>query len=159
MPIDQCTSFTYPGGTTNAASRSQRSKQVRVNPLKILVVDDVADTADSLAALLTLHRHDARATYDVERALLLAKDFEPDAVVLDINMPRVDGYAAAAALHRMFPWSPPRLIAFTARSAPADIAAAKQAGFDFHVSKSSDIEYLLQVLERQPSPGSDGDYS
>ena len=118
-----------------------------MTPLKVLVVDDVADTADSLAALLTLHSHNARSAYDVERALLLAKEFEPDAVVLDINMPRVDGYAAAAALHRMFPWSPPRLIAFTARSAPADIAAAKQAGFDFHVSKSSDIECLLHLLK------------
>ena len=124
--------------------------------LKILVVDDNADTAESLAALLRLHRHDAQTANDVERALQLVKDFQPDAVVLDIDMPRVDGYAAAAALHRMFATRRPRLIAFTARSTPADVAAAKQAGFDFHVSKSSDIEYLLQWLGSEFSPHSDG---
>lgn len=124
--------------------------------MKILVVDDNADTAESLAALLTLRGHDARTAYSVERALQLAGDSKPDAVVLDINMPRIDGYTAAAALHRMFPTHPPRLIAFTARSAPADIAAAKQAGFDFHVSKSSDIECLLHLLKNKLSPHSDG---
>ena len=117
--------------------------------LKILVVDDDADTAESLAALLTLRSHDARTAYDAERALQLVKDFEPDAVVLDIDMPSVDGYAAAAALHRLFPVEAqrPRLIAFTARSAPTDITAAKQAGFDLHVCKSTDIEYLLGSIE------------
>ena len=124
--------------------------------LKILVVDDDADTAESLAALLTLRPHDTRTAYDVEHALELAKEFKPDAVVLDINMPRVDGYAAAAALQRMFPTRPPRLIAFTARSSPADVTAATQAGFDFHVRKSSDIEYLLHLLESEISPHSDG---
>ena len=111
-----------------------------------MVVDDDADIADSLAALLSLRQHEARTAYDVEQALQIAQDFRPDAVVLDINMPRADGYAAAAALQQIFPKNRPRLIAFTARSAPADLAATKQAGFDFHVNKSTDTEQLLQLL-------------
>ena len=124
--------------------------------LKILVVDDDADTAESLAALLTLRGHDARTAYDVERALQLAKDFKPNTVILDINMPRIDGYAASVSLRRMFPVHRPRLIAFTARSAETDVAAAKQAGFDFHVNKSADLEYLLSLLGTESSPHSDG---
>ena len=124
--------------------------------LKILVVDDDADIAESLAALLRLRHHDVRTAYDVERGLQVAKDFEPDAVVLDVNMPRIDGYAAAAALYRIFPNRRPRLIAFTARSAPADVAAARQAGFDFHVSKSADTDDLLHLLGSEFSPYYDG---
>lgn len=114
------------------------------------MVDDDADIAESLAALLSLRHHDARTAYDVERALQIAQEFKPDAVVLDINMPRIDGYAAAAALQRIFPEQRPRLIAFTARSAPADVAATKQAGFDFHVNKSTDTEHLFQLLGSEP---------
>ena len=112
-----------------------------------MVVDDDADMAESLAALLTLRHYDARTAYDVESALQVANDFEPDAVVLDINMPRIDGYAAAAALFRIFPSAPPRLIAFTARSAPADVARARQAGFDFYVSKSLTARIFYICLE------------
>ena len=111
-----------------------------------MVVDDDADTAESLAALLTLRHHDARTAYDVERALEIVRDFKPDAVVLDINMPRIDGYAAATAIIQIFPNHRPLLIAFTARSAPVDLAAAKQAGFDFHVSKSANTEDLFHLL-------------
>src|SRR4030095_8388640 len=114
--------------------------------LKILVIDDDADIAESLAALLTLHYYDVQTAYEVEHGLQIAKSFEPDVVVLDINMPRIDGYAAAAAIYRIFPDRRPRLIAFTARSAPADRAATKRAGFDFHVSKSADTEKLLHLL-------------
>ena len=121
-----------------------------------MVVDDDADIAESLAALLTLRHHDARTAYDVERALEVARDFKPDAVVLDINMPRIDGYAAAAALYRIFPAHRPLLIAFTARSTPADVAAAMQAGFDFHVSKSADAEDLLQLIGSEFPPNSYG---
>src|SRR5687767_14828647 len=122
----------------------------------ILVVDDDPDIAESLAALLTLCHHNVRTALDVERALQIASDFKPDAVILDINMPRTDGYAAAAAVYRIFPNHRPRLIAFTARSDPADVAATKQAGFDFHVSKAADTADLLDFLESDLPPHSDG---
>lgn len=139
----------------NLAEKWRRGEPLS-HRLKILVVDDDADIAESLAALLTLRHYDVRTAYDVERALQIAKDFEPDAVVLDINMPRIDGYAAATALYRIFPNRRPRLIAFTARSAPADLVAARQAGFDFHVSKSADTEDLLHLLGSEFSPYSGG---
>ena len=124
--------------------------------IKNLVVDDDADTAESLAALLTVSHHDARTAYDVERALEIARQFKPHAVILDINMPRIDGYAAAAAFIQIFPNQRPRLIAFTARSAPVDLAAAKQAGFDFHVSKAADTEDLLHLINHDVSNYFDG---
>ena len=116
--------------------------------LKILVVDDDFDAADSLVALLALTHHDTRAAYGGEHALELAKTFEPDVVFLDMNMPRMDGYATAAAIRQMFPTGPPLLIAFTGQSQQADIAAAKKAGFDLHVSKPCDFEYLLRLLDK-----------
>jgi len=116
--------------------------------LKVLVVDDDVDAADSLAAFLTLGPYDTKAAYGGEQALSLATTFEPNVVFLDINMPRMNGYAAAKALRRMFSISPPLLIAFTGQAEPVDTAAAEQAGFDLHVRKPCDYENLLGLLEK-----------
>jgi CheY-like chemotaxis protein len=116
--------------------------------LKVLVVDDDFDAADSLAALLTLTRYDTRVAYGGEQALGLATTFEPTVVFLDINMPHMDGYATAKALRQMFPRGRPLLVAFTGQSKPADIAAAEQAGFDLHVSKPCDFDNLLHLLDK-----------
>jgi CheY-like chemotaxis protein len=116
--------------------------------LKILVVDDDVDAADSLVALLALTHHDTRSAYGGEHALALAATFEPNVVFLDMNMPRMDGFATAAAIRQMFPTDPPLLIAFTGQSQQADIAVAKKAGFDLHVSKPCDFEYLLHLLDQ-----------
>ena len=116
--------------------------------LSILVVDDDFDAADSLVALLRLTHHDTRAAYGGEQALELATTTEPDVVFLDINMPRMDGFATAAAIRRMFPTDPPLMIAFTGQPRPADVAAAEKAGFDLHVTKPCDFEYLLNLLDK-----------
>ena len=116
--------------------------------LKVLVVDDDVDAADSLAALLTLVPYDTKAAYGGEQALSLATTFEPSVVFLDINMPRMNGYVAAKALRRMFSTGPPLLIAFTGQAGAADIAAAEQAGFDLHVSKPCDFANLFGLLDK-----------
>lgn len=115
--------------------------------LKVLVVDDDHDCADSLAEILTLNQHDSLAAYGGEGALAVATTFKPDIVLLDLNMPRMDGYATARALRRLSLANPPLLIAFTALSGPADIDATKRAGFDFHVSKPCEFDDLILLLD------------
>jgi CheY-like chemotaxis protein len=119
--------------------------------VKILVVDDDPDAADSLVALLELEHHDTRAANSGEGAVALAATFKPDVVLLDINMPKMDGYATAAALRSTLP-ADTRLIAFTAQSDPQDVAAAMRAGFDSHVSKPCDFDYLNALLSGSITP-------
>jgi CheY-like chemotaxis protein len=117
------------------------------NGLKLLVVDDDVDAADSLAALLTLNHYDTRLAYGGEQALDLATTFEPNVVFLDINMPRMDGYATAIAFRQKFPARSPLLIAFTAQPKTIGALAAEHTAFDLHVSKPCDFEYLLHLLD------------
>ena len=133
-------------------SKQAGASEALVDPsrdgLKVLVVDDDVDAADSLAAFLTLGPYDTKAAYGGQQALSLATTFEPNVVFLDINMPRMDGYAAAKALRRMFSIGPPLLIAFTGQAEPVNTAAAEQAGFDLHVRKPCDYENLLGLLDK-----------
>jgi len=77
--------------------------------LRILVVDDHQDCADSLAMLLELSGHVVEQAYDGAAAIVLAHDFNPDIVFLDIAMPEMDGYEVARRLRSQFPGSRMRL--------------------------------------------------
>jgi len=76
---------------------------------KILVVDDLRDSADSLALLFDALGHQTMTSYDGQQAVDAARAFEPDIVFLDINMPVLDGYGAARSLRRVLVGSPPVL--------------------------------------------------
>ena len=78
--------------------------------LRILVVDDHQDCADSLAMLVELSGHVVETAYDGPSAIVLAHDFKPDIVLLDIAMPEMDGYEVAGRLLSQFPDSRMHLI-------------------------------------------------
>ena len=105
-------------------------------PQRILVADDHPDAADATAALLRLDGFEALAAYDGLQALQLARSFKPDLVILDIDMPGMDGYKTARALRQeQAAGSPLVLIAHTGRTQPSDQREALAAGFDHHVPK------------------------
>lgn len=116
--------------------------------IRVLVVDDNVDAADGLAAVLGSANYMARAAYDGKDALAIVPTFRPHVVLLDIDMPHMDGYATAAQLRRMSSQAPPVLIAHTANSDPASVAAAVKAGFDLHVTKPCEVRHLLRLLKR-----------
>jgi CheY-like chemotaxis protein len=68
---------------------------------RVLVVDDSQDGADTLARLLRMEGHDVRAAADGPSALAAAAAFRPDVVLLDIGLPRMDGYEVAAQLRQL----------------------------------------------------------
>jgi CheY-like chemotaxis protein len=103
---------------------------------KILVADDNGDAAEVAAELLRLRGYEVFIALDGSEALAFAYRQRPDMMILDINMPRMDGYEVASALwadppSETMPW----LIALTARTQPSDVARARQAGFDLHMAK------------------------
>jgi signal transduction histidine kinase len=124
---------------TNRDSRSTA-------PLRILVADDNHDAADSLAVMLRLEGHDVRAAYDGAEALAVAQSFPADVMVLDVGMPKVNGYEAAARV-RQQPWGRDVvLIALTGWGQDDDKRRSREAGFDHHLVKPVDLAELHALL-------------
>jgi signal transduction histidine kinase len=112
---------------------------------RILVVDDNADSADSLAMILTISGHEAQPVYTASEALVRAADYDPDVILLDIGLPDIDGYEVARRLKGR--GSHARLIAVTGYGRPEDIRRAQSAGFDSHLVKPIDPQRLLRNLD------------
>jgi CheY-like chemotaxis protein len=133
--------------TCESATRST-ADTVAPTPIgrRILVADDNQDAADSLAMILEMDGHDVRVAHDGRAALSVAQTFRPDIVLLDIGMPRLNGYEVAQAL-RQEPWGADiRLIALTGWGQESDRQRAAEAGFDCHLTKPVDPDALETML-------------
>ncbi|HSQ04411.1 MAG TPA: ATP-binding protein, partial [Burkholderiales bacterium] len=115
--------------------------------LRILVVDDNRDSADSMAALLELRGHEVRQAYEGSGALALAADFEPQIVLLDIGLPKMSGYEVAQRLRTMPALKRTKIVAMTGYGNTEDRQRAAQSGFDDHLIKPVDLTALDALLE------------
>jgi CheY-like chemotaxis protein len=115
-------------------------------PLRILVVDDNVDMANSLGRLLELEGHTITTAHDGLAALAAARKFKPNAIVLDIGLPGLDGYRVAEALRREPAFNDVRLVAVSGYGQAEDRSRAKAAGFDHHLVKPVDFGQLVSVL-------------
>jgi signal transduction histidine kinase/DNA-binding response OmpR family regulator len=114
---------------------------------RVLVVDDNHDAAQATAVLLELAGHEVKAVGDGHDALNSAPVFAPHVVLLDIGLPRLDGYAVARQLRMLDETSSACLIALTGYGQPADRGRAKEAGFDHHLTKPADPDELLRLIQ------------
>jgi signal transduction histidine kinase/ActR/RegA family two-component response regulator len=136
--------------------------QVRARRRRVLVVDDNNDCAESLRDVLRLDGHTAVVVNDGPAALSTLDDFPADVVLLDVGLPRMDGYMVAHAIRaRYAPGRPrPRIVALTGYGREEDRQSALRSGFDEHLTKPVDPERLLQVLsegQRTQSVSEDSD--
>jgi CheY-like chemotaxis protein len=114
--------------------------------LRLLIADDLQDSADSLAMLMRTMGHEVETAYDGEQAVLMAEDLKPDAVLLDIGMPKLNGYDACRRI-RQRPWAKDKLlIALTGWGQETDRRRTQEAGFDYHIVKPIDIDNLQKLL-------------
>ena len=116
--------------------------------LSVLVVDDDSDTADSLATLLYLAGYHVRAAYSGIDAQRMATEEWPDAVILDLLMPGVDGWELA---HRLDPGPRgmrPLLIAVTGLDGKEHRRRAQEVGIDLYLLKPVHLDALASVLDR-----------
>jgi CheY-like chemotaxis protein len=115
-------------------------------PVRVLVVDDNRDAAESMQVLLEIAGHDAIFASDGHAALRMGAAFAPDVVVLDIGMPGMDGYQTCRAL-RKEPWgSTVTAVALTGWGQDTDRRASKDAGFDGHLVKPAGPDELMTLL-------------
>jgi PAS domain S-box-containing protein len=125
----------------------------RSGPLRILVVDDNVDAADSLSRLLRLHRHEVQVAHDGLAALAAAPGFAPDVVLLDLGMPKLGGLEVAVRLRD--DGSRALLVALTGFGQADDRARTAAAGFDHHLTKPVDPQQLLALLRTVRRAGRD----
>jgi signal transduction histidine kinase len=125
--------------------QSERTLPV-LEPRKILVADDNADALEALALQLRLAGHDVRTARDGREAVSVGGDFEPQVVLLDLGMPRMNGYEAAAEIRRQ-PWGERALlIALTGWGQQQDRQRTSETGFDAHLVKPVTQVDLFQAI-------------
>ena len=139
-----------PTGTPAPAPRPTATAEL-VAARRVLVVDDNEDAATSLALLLGLRGHETRAAFGGVAGLHAADEFRPDAVVLDIGMPDLDGYDTARRIRATGWGATVVLIAQTGWGQADDRQRSFAAGFDHHLVKPVDVETLERLLTKQGS--------
>jgi CheY-like chemotaxis protein len=115
--------------------------------LKILVVDDNRDAADTCAMLLEASGHHVQTAYTGRQALELARTYRPHALLLDIGLPDINGYKLAQQV-RATPWGRSAvLVAVTGWGQEEDRLRAVEAGFDQHLVKPISAEMVESILQ------------
>lgn len=116
--------------------------------LRILIVDDNIDAAETLSAVLSLSGHETRLVHTGAKALPAALDFRPDVILLDIGLPELDGYAVARLIRDEPALRSVAVVALTGWGSEEDRRQARNAGFDEHLVKPVDTAQLNAVLSR-----------
>jgi len=117
--------------------------------LKFLIVEDNLDAARMLADYVQLFGHEVLLGHDGEEGLALARRHHPDVILMDIGLPRVDGWTAAAALRAEAGFQNTVMIAMSGYCQPSDYERSQQAGFDLHLPKPADLSQVFLFLERR----------
>src|SRR4029077_11082322 len=116
---------------------------------RILVVDDNSDSAESMALMLKFAGHTVGVAHDGLEALETAKTFEPHAALLDLGMPKLNGYETAQRI-RQQPWGNNMvLIALTGGGEEEDKRRSREAGFNAHLIKPVDHRSLEKILRNR----------
>ena len=118
----------------------------RPSPRRVLVVDDNADAAEMLAALLTFDGHDVRTVLNGPAALAVVRDFPPDIAFLDIGLPGMSGFELARRLRAVPDLSGVTLVAVTGWGQDEDRRESRNAGLDHHLTKPVDPEEVRMLV-------------
>jgi signal transduction histidine kinase/ActR/RegA family two-component response regulator len=151
LPVMEAQDAATPGAAVESHGTTTQS-------LRVLVVDDNIDAANSLKLLLGSAGHAVRVAYDGPAAIDSVRDHTPHVVFLDIGLPALDGYEVARRLREDYRREDLTLVALTGYGQSADRERALQAGFDLHLVKPPDtaavMRYLADlVVERSQSAG------
>lgn len=117
-------------------------------PVRVLIVDDNRDAADSLAELLRLDGHEVKVAYRPLAALTTADQLRPQLALLDIGLPEMDGHELARRFRERFDDRECMLVALTGYGQESDRKRSADAGFTAHLVKPVDLQKLRGILER-----------
>lgn len=121
--------------------------------LRILVVEDNRDLARTLKVLLQGLGYDAHVVHDGESAVGAARMLRPHVILMDINMPGLNGYDAARRIRELCPDMRVRIVAVTGLGQQVDRLRSAEAGIDHHLVKPLDLQVLQPILDFTWKPG------
>jgi PAS domain S-box-containing protein len=135
-----------------APTRQPEAKQVTpetaTQPVKVLVVDDSQDGADTLAMVLGLFNLNTRVAYNGPAAMAVIREWRPDVILMDIGMPGMDGFEVARQVRANPDFAPVKLIALTGWGTTEDRRRTSEAGFDDHWVKPIDPATVTALLAK-----------
>lgn len=137
--------ITEGSGTPSTDRSNGNHSQKGVHSLKMVVVDDNVDGAESLSELLELLGHEVMVANDGPTGLAIVTEFHPDVILLDIGLPGMDGYEVARRIRADFGRGP-MIVAVSGYGRDEDRRLAKEAGFDHHFVKPIQLESLQTLL-------------
>ena len=115
---------------------------------RILIVDDNADAAESIAVLMEIDGHAVKTVTDAMQALACLETFAPDVAIIDIGLPGMNGYELAAGIRANRTLPKPLLIALTGYGQAEDFDRSREAGFDHHFVKPAEIRAIQAAIDR-----------
>lgn len=118
--------------------------------MTVLVVDDQRDAADTVATLLSLMGYETRTAYSGRQALQLFSEVQPRVVLMDLGMPEMSGFEAAARIRLMPQGTATTIVALTAWGDDMNRRLSHEASIDYHIVKPAAAETLQEVLSRVP---------
>jgi CheY-like chemotaxis protein len=113
---------------------------------RVLIIDDNSQAADVASELLSLYGYQTAVAYSGAEGLQTAKTFAPDAILLDLGMPGMDGFQVAAAFRAQPESTNLALVAFTAWGDKGTRQRTQDAGFDQHITKPASMEEILRAI-------------
>ena len=114
--------------------------------VRILVVDDSVDAADSMCAVLRLFGNDAAMAHDGESAIAIVAEYQPDLVFMDLSLPTLSGLEAGKQIRDAVAPNSVVVVAMTGWGRDEDRAASLQYGFDGHLTKPVDFQQLKGII-------------
>jgi two-component system CheB/CheR fusion protein len=122
-------------------------------PRRILIVDDNVDSAESMRLMFGLAGHEVRVLGEGTQAADAALQFRPHAVMLDIGLPDMDGYAVARAMREFRELDRTLVVAVTGYGRDEDVRQSREAGIDVHMTKPIDADRLFEIIAAGRAPG------
>jgi two-component system CheB/CheR fusion protein len=119
--------------------------------LRVLIVDDNEDTADSLAVLVRMWGHEVQTTHDGLSAIETSLGFRPEVVVLDIGLPEIDGFEVAARLRALPGFERALIVGSSGYNSESDRRRAAEVGIDLYFVKPFDPWRLESILQSHRS--------
>ena len=126
---------------------AQAPPATRQSGKRILVVDDNADAAESMAVLMGIEGHEVKTVTDAMQALSCLEVFAPQVAIIDIGLPGMNGYELAAGIRATRTVDRPLLIALTGYGQAEDFERSREAGFDHHFVKPADLKAIQAAID------------
>ncbi len=144
--------FSQPSSLVEHTAANTAALSETAQPLRVLVVDDSLDAATAMAALIAMTGREVRTAQDGHSRLRAVAEFRPEVILLDLGMPRMDGFETCRRIRALEGGKTTVIIALTGCGREEDRRRTRDAGFDRHLVKPVDLAAIIGAIESGAMP-------